>query len=70
MRDCRTKRVYVVAENNDGCWRVKTTHGNPSCFPTQLEAEDYAIALALRTIPSVIRVQCQDGTIRREIRYW
>ena len=68
-RDSDTKRVYVVSAARNGRWRVKTAHDVPWLFSTQLEAEDYAIALALRAIPSVIRVQSRDGTVQREIHY-
>lgn len=64
-----TKRVYVVSAVRNGRWRVKTAHDVPWTFSTQLEAEDYAIALALRAIPSIIRVQSRDGTVQREIHY-
>lgn len=63
------KRVYVVSATRNGRWRVKTAHDVPWTFSTQLEAEDYAIALALRAIPSIIRVQSRDGTVQREIHY-
>lgn len=69
MRHARTRCVYVVAATHDGRWCIRTAHDVPWSFPTQIEAEDYAIALALRAIPSVIRVQFRDGTIQREIRY-
>ena len=63
------KRVYVVSAARNGRWRVKTAHAVPWTFSTQIEAEDYAIALALRAIPSIIRVQSRDGTVQREIHY-
>lgn len=69
MRRSNTKRIYVVSATPDGRWCIKTTHDVPWSFPTQQEAEDYAIALALRAIPSIIQVQFRDGTVQREIRY-
>lgn len=69
MRRAKAKRIYVVAVSRDGRWCIRTAHDAPWSFPTQAEAEDHAIALALRTIPSIIRVQFKDGTVRREIRY-
>lgn len=63
------RHVYVVSAMPDGCWCIGTAPEPPWLFATQVEAEDYAIALALRSIPSVVRVRSRDGTLQREIRY-
>ncbi|HEX6002438.1 MAG TPA: DUF2188 domain-containing protein [Burkholderiales bacterium] len=69
MGSSRGRRIYLVSAMDDGRWSVKAGKLAPRFFSTQLEAEDYAIGLALRAIPSVVRVQFRDGTVQREIRY-
>jgi len=65
----RTRQLYVVAAMADGRWRIETKHDASWFFSTRAEAEDCAIALALRSVPNVIRVQSKDGKVQSEIRY-
>lgn len=61
--------VFVVSSTGDGRWRVQAKEVAPRVFLSQLQAEDCAIALALKNIPSVVRVQYRTGRVVREIRY-
>jgi len=65
----RKGTVFVVSSIGDGRWRVHAKHAAPRVFFSQMQAEDCAIALALKNVPSVVRVQYRTGRVVREIRY-
>ena len=65
----RKGTVFVVSSIGDGRWRVHAKHAEPKVFLSQMQAEDCAIALALKSVPSVVRVQYRTGRVVREIRY-
>lgn len=61
--------VFVVSSTGDGRWRVHAKQEAPRVFFSQMQAENCAIALALKNVPSVVRVQYRTGRVVREIRY-
>jgi two-component system, chemotaxis family, response regulator Rcp1 len=56
-------RIYVVAPCADGRWVVESPGGIESFFPDAHDAQDFALQLARKDVPSQVRLMSRAGTV-------